>query len=113
MYKHYLHPVSQLPESAEFMRHKYTCYRLLCIWQTVEKYAHLPLHHWNGCMKFDSQGSSSVFKPCQEKAGEEPSLWAGALDTGSVWSPDSGTQDFSDSWIALLLCRVGSSKNNH
>lgn len=70
---------------------------------------HLPLHHWNGCMKFDSQGSSSIFRPCQEKAGGEPSLWAAALDTGSVWSLDSGTQG----WNALLLGRGCSSENNH
>lgn len=60
-------------------------------------------------MKFDSQGSSRIFRPCQEKAGGEPSLWAAALDTGSVWSLDSGTPG----WIALLSGRGCSSENNH
>lgn len=76
----------------------------MCVWQTAE--THLPLHHWNGCMKFDSQGSSSIFRRCQEKAGEEPSSWAGAPDTESVWSLDSVTP----SWIALSQGCVSSSK---
>lgn len=81
----------------------------MCIWQTAEKCTHLPLHHWNGCMKFDSQSSSSKFRPCQEKAGVEPSSWAGAPDTESVWSLDS----VNLSWIAFLLGCVSSSKNHH
>lgn len=34
-----------------------------------------PLHHWNGCMKFDSQGSTRKFRPFQERrgAGYKPS----------------------------------------
>lgn len=31
-------------------------------------------------MKFDSQGSGGIFRPCQEKAGQRPSWWAAALD---------------------------------
>lgn len=64
----------------------------------MEKHAHLPLHHWNGCMKFDSQANSFIFRPRQEKAGEQPSLWAGALD--------SGNQDFLYFRITFLLGRV-------
>lgn len=43
----------------------------------LEKSTHLPLHHWNGCMKFDSRCKQQYIRALvRPEAGEEPSSWA-------------------------------------